>query len=314
MVTLPRRRLLAWASAAGLGGLAGCAAPGGDPQPLAAAGPPLRWRTLQGGRLSAPAPAGNMLVRWLSPGPLALRGLELLVADRNPARLWRADLAGDLVIAVAGAPVGPGTALALGPDLAAWVLDPAARRVLRFARDGRLLDSRPVDLSLPSPVGLALADGGATLLLANGGGAQWSEQRSSRDFVRAVAPERDGGRRISGVDALAVGLRGVWVLDRLAGAVHEVSRDGRVLRSLGQGELKQPLALAVDRLDRVYVHDAHDNSVLRLAAEGAAERWTAVTLGVQQIGGLAVDGLTMALSDPLAGAVVLFSLATGGLP
>jgi streptogramin lyase len=314
MVTLPRRRLLALGSSAGLCGLAGCAAPAGEPQRPAAAGTPLRWRTLQGGRLSAPAPAGNMLVRWLSPGPLALRGLELLVADRSPARLWRADLAADLVTAVAGAPVGPGTALALGPDLAAWVLDPAARRVLRFARDGRLLDSRPVDLSLPSPVGLVLADGGATLLLADGQGAQWSEQRGSRDFVRVVAPEREGGRRISGVDALAPGQRGLWVLDRLAGAVHEVTRDGRVLRSLGQGTLAQPVALAVDRLDRVYVHDAQDHSIHRLAADSPAQRWTAAMLGVQQIGGLAVDGLTMALSDPLSGAVLLYTLAAGALP
>lgn len=310
-MTLPRRRLLAIGCAAGLSGMAGCAATPVASAAAGAAGAPLRWRTLQGGRLAAPAAAGNMLVRWLSPGALALRGLELMVAERSPARLWRADLAGDLVVAVPGAPVGPGTALALGPDLSAWVLDPAARRVLRFARDGRALESRPIDLSLPGPVALALADGGATLLLADGPGGHWSEQRSSRDFVRAVAPEREGGRRISGVDALAPGLRGLWVLDRLAGAVHEVTRDGRVLRSLGQGELMQPVALGVDRLDRVYVHDAQDHSIRRLAAESPAQRWSAEMLGVQQIGGLAVDGLTMALSDPLAGAVLLYTLAGG---
>lgn len=313
MVKRVRRRLLVLGSVAGLSTVAGCAAPQGALQPPAAKGTPVLWRTLQGGRLSAPAPAAHMLVRWLSPAALALRGLELLVTERSPPRLWRVDLAGDVIIAMADVPVGPGTMLALGPDLSAWVLDPASRRVLRVARDGRLLESRPIDLATPSPAALALADGGATLLLAGGAGAQWSEQRSSRDFVRAVAPEREGGQRISGVDALALGQRGVWVLDRLAAAVHEVTRDGRVLRTLGRGDLMQPVALGVDRLDRVYAHDAQDHSIRRLSADAPAQRWTAAMLGVQRIGGLAVDGLTMALSDPLAGAVLLYSLASEGV-
>jgi hypothetical protein len=310
------------AAGALLAGLAGCAS---ETQPGATTGQPGRplfWRSLQGGFLAptlpgpgqAPRLASGMFMRWMKPGPLALLGNELLVADLAGARLWRADTAGNAVTGIAGAPVGPGMALALGPDLSAWVLDPVSRQVLRFARDGRLLQTHRIGTALPSPVALALADGGATLLLADGLGAQWSEQRGPGGLVQLIAPAQASGQRISGVDALAVAGAQFWVLDRLQGVVHRVSRQGKVLQTLGHGELLQPVALAVDRLGRVLVHDAQDGSVKRLRAGLPALRWTAADLGLQQIGGLAIDGMMLAVSDPLAGQVVLHSLAHDTTP
>jgi hypothetical protein len=189
------------------------------------------------------------------------------------------------------------------------VLDPVARQVLRFSREGRLLQTHGVHAALASPMALALADGGATLLLADGSGAQWSEQRGPGAIVRAVLPGLDDGTRISGVDGLAAGREGLFVLDRLAGAVHAVTREGRVRQTLGRGELLQPVALGVDRFDRVYVLDAQDQSIKRLQAAAPALRWTAAELGLQHIDGLAVDGSMMAVSDGQGAQVALFSMA-----
>ncbi|CAD5372305.1 NHL repeat containing protein [Rubrivivax sp. A210] len=302
--------------------LAGCASsPGGD-RPAAERkaeparlGRPQLWRTLQGGYLAPEPPQpgalprlpGGAYVRWTRPGAIALRGVELLVADLGSGRLWRADLASQSMSGIAGAPLGPGTALALGSDLSAWVLDPVSRAVLRFGRDGRLLQTHRAGNINTSPVALALADGGLTLLLADGLGAQWSEQRGAGSLLRLVAPEADGGRRITGVDGLAMAKNGLFVLDRSAGAVHRVTREGRVLRSLGMGDLRQPVALAVDRLERVYVHDAFDNAVLRLREDGPAWRWSAAELGVQQIAGIAVDAMMLAVSDAVGAQVVVHS-------
>jgi hypothetical protein len=317
VVTLHRRRLVL---AGSLLGLAGCAsAPDtAAPQP----GQPQPWRTLQGGFLAPTLPplgapprlASGMFVRWMSPAALALRGMELLVADLGTQRLWRADIAGNAINGIASAPVGPGMALALGPDLSAWVMDPVSRQVLRFARDGRLLQSYRIALDTATPVALALADGGQTLLLADGLGASWSEQHGPGGLLRSIDPERPGGRRLSGVDGLALGREGLFVLDRLAGAVHRVSRQGAVLQTLGQGDLMQPLALAVDRLDRVYVLEGQDGSIKRLSATAPLQRWSAAELGVQKIGGLAVDGLLLVLSDSLSGNIVLWSFMHEAAP
>jgi hypothetical protein len=188
------------------------------------------------------------------------------------------------------------------------VLDAAAHQVLRFGRDGRLLQTRRIGTALPDPVALALVDGGATLLLADGMGAQWAEQRGPSGLWRQVAPEREGGQRIAGADALATGRDNVFVLDRQQGVVHQVARNGQVRHTLGAGGLRQPVALAVDGQDRVYVLDAHDQSLKRLQAGAPAHAWSASELGVQKIGGIAIDGLLLAVSDMLRGQVLLWRL------
>ena len=323
MVAAERRAALVAAGLAGslgLSGLCACAAASGGS--AAASGLPLHRRTLQGGFLprktagkdDAAGPSNGMFVRWMVPGALALRGTDLLLADVGTARLWRADITGSAIIEVEGAPVGAQMSLALGPDLSAWVLDPPARQVLRFARDGRLLQRHHVGADVGRPVALALAPDGTTLLLADAAGASagWAELAVSGGPPRRVAPARAGGQRLGGVDALAVGRGGVFVLDRAAGAVHRVSRRGAVLQTLGVGDLQRPLAIAVDEQDRVYVHEGQDGSIKRLAAGWPTRRWSAADLGVEQIGGLAVGAGLLAISDAQAGTVVLHSLASGG--
>lgn len=316
---MPERRAALLAAGltgvAAMASLAGCAAL--SEGQAAVSVQPMHWRTLQGGFLprmvagavGVASPSNGMFVRWMTPSAVALRGADLLVADAGTGRLWRADVASSAIVEVAGVPVGVGMSMDLGPDLSVWVLDPSTRQVLCFARDGRLLHSRSIDTGIGSPVALALADGGNTLIVADGALAQWSEQRGTGELLRSVAPQLASGQRITGVDALALGRDSVFVLDRLAGAVHRVSRRGAVLKTFGQGELKRPLAIAVDRKDRVYVHDAQDDSVKRLAAGVPTRRWTAADLGVQQIGGLAVDGPMLAVTDALAGTAVLHSFS-----
>lgn len=301
--------------------------PGADPGPAVPpgrSGPLLSpERVLTGGFLAPPTsvvgvparPGTGMFVRWQSPGVLALRGNDLLVLDAGQQRLWRADAALGTVTGIAGAPTGPGVRVALGPDLSAWVLDPVARRVLRFGRDGRLLQSSSIPAAIASPVALALDDGGLALLVGDGAGAQWSEQRGPAGVVQTVSPLLADGRRIQGVDALAIPPQpgaapggDAWVLDRLAAAVHRVRRDGAVRQTLGQGELMQPEALAVDRFGRAFVVDRGGEALVCLRTDLPAQRWAAAQLGAQRIAGLAVDERQLALADGLAGNVLLLRL------
>lgn len=300
-----------------LAAFGGCA---NDTQrPTAVPGQPLQWRTLQGGMLTSAspgiglpaAPGSGVFVRFTSPSALALRGSDLLVADLAHRRLWRTELTSGSLVAIADAPVAPDMALALGPDLSAWVLDVAAHRVLQFARDGRLLKALRLPMATPTPVALALADAGATLLVADGMSAQWVEQRGN--VPRFVQPTLGERTPITGADGLAVLPNGhLQVLDRLAGQVHECTRQGQCLRSRGKGELLQPVALVLDPRGRPIVHDAQDNSLKRLADEGAAERWTAARLGVLRISAIAMDGSFLAVSDSLGGRVVIHSLVHEG--
>lgn len=307
---------------AALAVLGACATP--EPAPPAAAAAPgspaaLRpWRTLQGGFLAPPGaafglparPGTGAFVKLLAPTAIALRGNDLLIADAGSGRLWREDLALNTLTPVAGAPVTPGTAVALGPDLSAWVLDGITRQVLRFARDGRLLQTWRAAPAAASVAGFALADGGATLLVVDDSLRQWIEFRSAGGpaMARSLPPP------LRGADGLAVAGETLFVLDKALGAVHAMRRDGTLLATLGERELKRPQAIAADRFARVFVVDAADRAVKLLVPGREAQVFGAEALGVQQIGGIAVDERFLAISDRVTGTVVIHQIVGGGGP
>ena len=185
------------------------------------------------------------------------------------------------------------------------MLDAPQRQVLRFALDGRLLQTWRTG---PSPEGLAVLDGGATLVLADPGFGRWTELRSGGAVALAVQPQRADGVPTAAIGALAAGRDHLFVLDAATGAVHRVQRDGRMLATLGSAPPGRALAMAVDRFDRVWVLDGAGRSVTRLAAGRPAVSLSAEDLGAQQLGGLAVDDRSLAVSDRLLGQVLLHPL------
>lgn len=267
------------------------------------------WRTLQGGFLAPPGaafglparPGTGAFVKLLAPTAIALRGNDLLIVDAGAGRLWRADLALNTLTPIAGAPVTPGTAVALGPDLSAWVLDGLSRQVLRFARDGRLLQTWRAAPAAASVAGFALADGGATLLVVDDSLRQWVELRSAGGLALPRALPQD----LRGADGLAVAGETVFVLDKARAVVHALRRDGTALATLGEGELKQPQAIAADRFARVFVLDAAGRAVKLLVPGRETQSFSAEAMRVQQIGGIAVDERFLAVSDRVTGAVVI---------
>lgn len=333
MVSVARRSLLLAALP-----LAGCAAAPNAPDapgPGAGAAMPALRRFAGGFLASAspqpgqlPRPGSGPYVKLQAPAALALRGFELLVADAASGRLWRVDLLTQTLTAVAGGfagtgvPAGLTTALWLGPDRSAWVLDGPSRQVLRFAVDGRLLQTWRTGSG--APAGLAVLDGGATLALADTAFGRWIELRSGGAVVLTVQPHRPLGGEpgepgssadlpaIGGIAALAAGRDHLFVLDAGSGAVWRVQRDGRLLDTLGQAPPGRPTAMAVDRFERVWVLDGSGRSLTRLAAGQPPAQWDASELGAPLLGGLALDEHALALSDRLGGQVLIHPLPVPG--
>lgn len=311
------RRELLWSSLSLTGGVLGCAsAPESDGVPGAAS---VAVRTFIGGflapalpaaplpgRLPQPTQGAGMFVKLQVPTALALRDFDLLVADAASARLWRVDLLTQTLTPVAGAPVGPATVLLLGPDRSAWVLDAQARQVLRFAVDGRLLQTWRSGAT--APTGMAILDAGATLLVAESTWGRWFELRSGGALALPVAPRRSDGTRIGAVDALSAGRDSLFLLDRAKGVVYRALRDGEVVETLGAGALDQASTLVVDRFDRAWVLDAQGRSLTLLTSGRQPQVRSAADLGAQQIGGVAVDDRSLAISDRLVGQVLIHPL------
>lgn len=318
---MPSRRSALLSLAGVAGSLAGCAGAPLDPAEArrleqAWARP---WRTVGGAFLSPTPPAPGMplrpgtgmFVKLQVPTAVALRGQELLVADLATARLWRSDLIANTLTPIPGAPVGPDTRIELGADLSAWVLDVAERQVLRFARDGRLMQTWRTRSAAPSPSSMALVDGGLALLVGDATLGQWAELRGGGATAMPVRPHRGDGVVAARVDAVAANRQAIFVLDRMAAAVHRVNREGLVLETLTTPGLAQAAGLAVDRWNRLYAHD-HLGRQLQVLMSGAEPRvLTAEELGVQHIGGVAVDDRLLAVSDRLLGQVQVLTLREG---
>ncbi|TXC65203.1 hypothetical protein FSC37_00845 [Piscinibacter aquaticus] len=276
------------------------------------------WRTLQGGFIAPPGaafglparPGTGAFVKLLAPTAIALRGSDVLIADAGSGRLWREDMALNTLTPIAGAPVTPGTLVAIGPDLSAWVLDGITRRCCASRATGGCCRPRRAAPAAASVAGFALADGGATLLVVDDSLGQWVEFRGAGGLAQPRSLPSD----VRSADGVAVAGDSVFVLDKARGAVHALRRDGTLLATLGEGELKQPQAVAADRFARVFVVDDAGRTVKLLVPGREAQVFGAEALGVQQIGGIAVDERFLAVSDRVGGAVVIHQLAGEARP
>jgi hypothetical protein len=312
-----RRRLLAALGATVAAPLAGCASAPPASGPTVPADGALRpWRTVQGGFLGPPAPlvggpaqpATGAFVRLVFPLALAVRDNEMLIVDSGAARIYRFDLAFNALVPIAGAPATPQTRVALGADLSAFVLDVPARRVLRFARDGRLIQTFRADESLATPADFALTRTGSAVVIADRTLAQLVVIGMAGGTAVATRAMRSDRVAVGGAASIAAGRDDLYMLDVAAGVVHRVAVDGAIRSSFGQSTFTAPTIVAVDRFERVYVADPAAGR-LHVFFDGMPVRaWTLAELGVQQLGGIAVDTDLLAVGDLGGGQVRLFRL------
>jgi c(7)-type cytochrome triheme protein len=190
--------------------------------------------------------------KLLSPAALALRGNDLLVADARPAASGAPTSAFNTLTPIAGAPVGPGTRSRSAPTCrpGCWT----RRRARCCASRATAACCRP----------------GASAATCRRRWP-WRWPTAARRCCWPTAWVRSGpssGARVAGAPGrhrgATAGASAAWtrscrcddalyVLDRLAGVVHRTDRDGRVLATLGRGDLVQPVAIAADRDGRVFV-------------------------------------------------------------
>jgi hypothetical protein len=265
----PRRRALA---AGGLGlvlGLGACAVDEAVTRQPAPDGDALLtpWLSINGGwrrepqRPLQPAPAGPRLM-LIQPVGVAALGDVLMVADAGARTLWRIERSRDAMTALApftGASAEQGTSLLLGNDLSVWVALPAEHMVVQYDARGRVVRRWRDEANAPRPVALAVPQDRGELLVGDGASAEVIVFDPLGRARRLLAGT--GGRTLQSIAAMALGLRGLYVLDRLAQQVVVLGAGGEVLEVIGENELVRPRALAVDRSGRVFVSDDGDQRI-----------------------------------------------------
>jgi hypothetical protein len=263
-----RRRSLALAGGAFALGLGGCAAldePAGGPAPAPTADPTrllTPWLSLNGGwRVEAQQfpqvgrPTGQR-VTFVQPTGVAARDDLLLVADAGARALLRVERARDAVAPFAtftGGGADTGTSLQLGADFSAWVALPAEHMVVQYDPRGRIVRRWIDESDAPRPVAVAVPEDRSEILVGDGATARVIVFDPLGRPLGVL-----GGRRpavLQSLSAMTLGPRGLYVLDRLAQQVVVLDRRGLPLEVIGENQLVQPRALAVDRAGRVFVSD-----------------------------------------------------------
>lgn len=259
--------------------------------------PALPLETYRGGA-SGDASAPQGVVALMQPEQIAASGDDLFIADQGLGQLVRVQRSTQRYATVARLP-GRVSGLFVDPFRKLYMAVPSVSAVLqvspqgateRVFRDADNLGS-PMDVAVDRMQNLHVADGSdARVIVFDRLGQQ----------VGALGERLDAPNPFATTNAVAVGQRGVYVLDGTARRLHLFSHARESVSVELAAVARAPGALAVDRWDRVFILDHAPERVLVLTDIMAAAPAVVSNLGVTQpILDLWVDEMgTLFLSEP----------------
>lgn len=317
-----RRRAFACAAVAAALGLDGCAT--GDvrvvPQPQPDGNALLSfWMSIDGGWRLEPsrpmqvAPVAGPRLRFLQPVGVAAQGDVLLVADAAARTVWRVIRSRDAMSAFApftGGGAEQGASLQLGNDLSAWVASPADHTVIQYDANGRVIRSWRDEANAMRPVAIAVPQDRSELLVGDAAAAQvvvFDPLGRARGLLSGNRPSA-----LQSITAMCLGPGGLYVLDRAAQQVVVLGPHGEVMEIVGEHQLVQPRALAVDRSGRVFVSDDLDQRIKVFRGTRLLAAVGGIGSGPMRFGrieSLAVDGNLLYAADSLNGRVQVMLVA-----
>jgi len=273
MVNPLRRRALLGGAGLLAWGLQGCASDDGSQQPAPAPGSAgtallTPWLSLSGGwrlesqRLPQVARPTGLRQNFVQPVGIAALGDVVLVADAGARTVWRLDRGRDAMAPFApytGGGAEQGGSLQIGNDLSVWIALPADHMVVQYDATGRQVRRWMDDATAPRPVAVAVPASRAEVLVGDGAGARVVAFDPLGRAVRLLGAGRTPA--LQSISAMALGPAGLYVLDRLAQQVVVLGPRGEVLEVIGEHQLVQPRALAVDPSGRVFVSDDSDQRI-----------------------------------------------------
>lgn len=291
---------------------------GGDAARAGASRVLVPQQTFSGARLAPGAdPTGAPLPRagaapftaFVHPVAAAAQGNDLLIADSGAGRVFRFDLALNVMAVVQPAPAALGTRLAVGPDFALYVLDQPRRRVLRLGRNGQLQATFADAVNLSRPVAFGVDDIRGQVLVADELYRHLVAFHPLGGAPQVIHLRGDDRNRVLSIAAIALARDAIHISDPLCRCVAVAGRDGAVRATYGHQEIGQPGAIAIDRHERVFVADVLDGGIKVFAAGRLIDNIPAAAIGVREVRDLSVSGSRLVVADGVGARVVVMRIA-----
>jgi DNA-binding beta-propeller fold protein YncE len=242
---------------------------------------------------------------WLAPTVVAARGSYLYVYDQGRRRIYRYDLARQTVSPFTDFTNGPVAAMAVAADMSLYVADAAARQVLHIAVDGRRLQTLSNEFDLGRPVAVSVDERTGRVWVAD---SLYNQLVLFNSLGRSMSTMKSD--EVHSTVAMAWGPDGAYIVDRVSHQVVVLGPDGATRYTLGEGTLKMPAGIAVDRFNRVFVIDSFDDSV-KIYAQGQLMQVLGSGEASRPFRGLAsiwIDQSTLYVADTMNARIVSFRL------
>lgn len=258
--------------------LAACAGtPAGDPvepprSEFLSAGPVIRGGLLSAGAdaVRAPAPFGPF-TPLRQPIAVAGAGADVYIADAALGMLLRFDPHANQLVRFPGVAARHGIRLAVDRDLSLYVLDPAARRIVRFAKDGTLLTGFPTDATVASLSDFAIDAAHGRLLAVDSLHRHLVAFHPLGRAFQVLALRAEARYGLVSPDAIALAPDALYAVDRRCACLARISYDGRVLSTFGHKRVLQPDRIAADHHGRLFVSDRADRTLKVFVGEQLEE-------------------------------------------
>jgi len=242
---------------------------------------------------------------------VAARGNDIFVADTGQRTIFHIDRARKTlsVFAPLAAEQTPG--LYLTTSLSLYVVDRRQKQVIEYTRDGRVVTIFSDSFALSSPVDVVESDGLDRILVADRIGAHVVAFNRLGGAVNVIGQNINLPHPMVSVVAMATEKNRIYLLDKAARKVQVINQEGEFLYDIGDSQLKQPAALAIDRCGRVFVADQFDNAIYVFQNERPhavhANKNPGLT-GFQLITDLWVDEAYLYVADGPAGRISVFRI------
>jgi hypothetical protein len=202
-------------------------------------------------------------VRLQQPMTVGAYGSSVYIFDAGPHLFYRYDIYQEtlqelpkITAALKGVPTG----ITVMPDLSFYVADPVGRQVIHGSLDGQVLRILSNDANLASPVATAFDAFSRNLLVADSLFDHIVGFNHEGWLLFAFGERGMEPHQSQVITDMASGPRGIYVLDRNP-SIKIYTPEGKFINGFSRNEVANPVALAVDLHDRVYVADGFDDSI-----------------------------------------------------
>lgn len=220
-----------------------------------------------GNRLNFPGIIGALAgaeVRLAKPVAIGGFGNNIYVADGGTRTLYRYNPIGRGFYELKDAGslmVGDASQIYAAADNSFYVVDPFGNQVIQFDQNGNTIRAYQNFKNVPQPVAVSVDHKTNQVHIADGTHGYVVVFNKIGQALFATGSRGDDQGQFRMITAMTQGPDGMYIADRLRGDVQVLSNEGKYLYSFAKKEITFPTAMVVDKYNRVFVADSHDNTI-----------------------------------------------------